>query len=155
MKVVIYTQNRENYGSADKPHWKMKFGNVYVVPNITVGQAIKIKDQGIPTLTALINTRNNGFEEFVAHWYILDSDAAVGDPWDTPYELSYEGNRWVAQRTVVNGEYGYMHREVASKFEKYDMLPGGERGNYRVVYTMVNGDVVPSEQVNEYLQKAA
>lgn len=155
MKIVITTQVRENYGSAERPYWKCKGGDVYVVPNLSVAQTLKVKEGGIPTLKALIETRNEMFEEFVIDWSILDNDAVVCEKWETPFELHFKGGRWIANRTVENGEYGYMNRNVERKTEEYDMLPGGERGNYRVVYTMRNGDMVTGEQVQEYLSKAA
>jgi hypothetical protein len=162
MKIVISTQIRENYGAHDwdgegacPQYWKCKGGDTYVVPNLTVAQVLKVKDQGIPTLKALIESRNEGFEEYVVDWSILDDDAKVCDEWETPFELFWEQGRWIARRTVENGEYGYMRREVASKSEQYDMLMAGGRENYRVVYTMRNGDSVTGEQVSEYLSKAA
>lgn len=155
MKIVITTQVRENYGSAERPYWKCKGGDVYVVPNLSVAQTLKVKEGGIPTLKALIETRNEMFEEFVIDWSILDNDAVVCEKWETPFELHFKGGRWIANRTVENGEYGYMNRNVERKTEEYDMLPGGERGNYRVVYTMRNGDAVTGAQVQEYLAKAA
>jgi hypothetical protein len=162
VKVAIYTQILENYGAHDwdgkgvcPQHWKPKGGEVYVVPNLTAAQISKIKDKGIPNLTALISTNTVGYQEYVADLAFLDDHEAVGEAWDTPYELRWIGGRWVATRTVENGEYGYMSREVASKTEEYDMLPGGERGNYRVVYTMCNGDIVDGKNVSEYLAKAA
>ena len=155
MKIVITTQIRENYGSADKPYWKFKGGDTYVVPDLTVEQTIKVKERGIPTLKALIETRNEGFEEYVVDWAILDNDAVVCEAWETPFELRWIGGRWVANRTVENGEYGYMNQRVERRTEEYDMLMAGGRENYRVVYTMRNGDVVTGEEVNEYLNKAA
>ena len=155
MKIVITTQFRENYGDSDKPYWKFKGGDTYVVPNLSVEQTLKVKDNGIPTLTALIETRNEGFEEYVVDWSILDDDATVCEPWETPFNLYWEQGRWVARRTVENGEYGYMRAEVASKTESYDMLMGGDRENYVAVYTMRNGDVVDSKDVEAYLTKAA
>ena len=155
MKIVISTQIRENYGSTDTPYWKCKGGETYVIPNLTVGQTLQVKEFGIPTLTALINVRNEGFEEFVVDWSILDDDAVVCDEWETPFNLFWEQGRWVARRTVENGEYGYMNRAVASKTEQYDMAMGGDRTNYSCVYTMRNGDSVNSSEVSEYLQKAA
>jgi len=162
MKIVIYTQIRENYGAHDwdgkgecPQYWKFKGGDVYVVPNLTVAQVLKIKEQGIPTLTSLIETRNEGFEEYIINWNILDDDAKVGEAWDTPFDLFWEQGRWVARRTVDNDEYSFMRREIASKTEQYDMAMGGERTNYRVVYVMRNGDVVSDEQAQEYLSKCA
>jgi len=162
MKIVINTQIRENYGAHDwdgvgecPQYWKCKGGDTYVVPNLTVSQALKIKENGIPTLKALIESRNEGFEELVVDWSILDDDAVVCDSWETPFNLFWEQGRWVARRTVENGEYGYMRREVASKTEQYDMLMAGGRENYSVVYAMRNGDSVTGEQVSEYLAQAA
>lgn len=155
MKIVIATQVRENYGSAERPHWKCKGGSVFVVPNLSAAQTIKIKQSGIPTLTSLIETRNDGFEEYVIDWSIADDDAVVCEPWETPFELRWIDGRWVATRTVENGEYGFMNSSVERKTEEYDMLPGGESGNYRAVYTMRNGDVVNGNDVQTYLTKAA
>ena len=155
MKIVITTQVRENYGDATNPYWKFKGGDTYVVPNLSVAQTLQVKERGIPTLKALIETRNEGFEEYVVDWSILDDDATVCEPWETPFNLYWEQGRWVARRTVDNGEYGYMRNEVASKTEGYDMLMGGDRENYVATYTMRNGDVVDSKDVETYLNKAA
>ena len=155
MKIVITTQIRENYGTAEKPYWKMKGGEVFVVPDLTPANVLTIKERGIPTLKALVETRNEMFEEYVVDFSILDNDVVVCDPWETPFELRWIGGRWVANRTVENGEYGYMNRMVERKTEEYDMEMGGGRANYRVVYTMRNGDMVTGEQVSQYLSKAA
>jgi len=155
MKIVITTQVRENYGTAEKPYWKMKGGEVFVVPDLTPANVLTIKDRGIPTLKALVETRNEMFEEYVVDFSILDNEVVVCDPWETPFELRWIGGRWVANRTVENGEYGYMNRMVERKTEEYDMEMGGGRANYRVVYTMRNGDMVTGEQVSQYLSKAA
>ncbi len=48
MKLVICTQYRENYGTEDRPYWKMKGGNVYVVENLTMSQAQKAIASGCP-----------------------------------------------------------------------------------------------------------
>ena len=155
MKVVITTQIRENYGSADQPYWKCKGGDVYVVPNLSVAQTLKVKESGIPTLTALIETRNSGFEEYVVDYAILDNDVVVTEPWETPFNLFWEDGRWTARRTTENGEYGYMRQEVLRKVEEYDMLMQGGRENYTATYVMRNGDVVNSKDMVAYLAKAA
>jgi hypothetical protein len=153
MKIVINTQIRENYGSALTPYWKFKGGDVYVVPNLTTAQVLKVKESGIPTLTALIETRNAGFEEYVVDWYIADDGDKACQEWETPFELCYTGGKWIASRVIDND--GYMRREIVSKTEQYDMFPGGERNNYSTVFMMRNGDIVPGTMINEYLTKAA
>ena len=155
MKVAIFTQIRENYGSADKPYWKCKGGSTFVVPGLTAEQAARVERDGIPTLTALINEMNPMFEEFVTGYTVVEDQAKVCDAWETPFNLFWEAGCWVARRTVENGEYGYMNRMVERKLEEYGMLMGGGKENYRAVYTMRNGDVVDSQQVSEYLSQAA
>ena len=139
MKIVIQTQVRENYGDASKPYWKFKGGDTYVVPNLSVEQVMKVKEQGVPTLTTLIESRNEGFEEYIVDWSIQDDDAVVCEEWETPTELFWEQGRWVARRTTENGEYGYMRQEIASKIEQYDMQMDGGRENYTVSYVMRDG----------------
>lgn len=155
MKLVISTQIRENYGSTLTPYWKFKGGEVYVVPNLTPAQALKVKESGIPTLTALIESRNAGFEEYVVDWYIAEDGDKVAQEWETPFELRYVGRKWVATRVTDNGEYGYFRKEISAKVETYDMFPGGERENYSAVFTMRNGDVVKYKDLDTYLTKAA
>jgi hypothetical protein len=162
MKIAIYTQIRENYGAHDwdgkgacPQYWKCKGGDVYIVPDLTVAQTLKVKENGIPTLKALIESRNEGFEEYVIDYEILDNDAKVCEPYETPFELRWIGGRWVATRTIENGEYGYMRREVLRKTEEYDMLMGGGRENYRALYTMRNGDMVTDKESEAYFRKAA
>jgi hypothetical protein len=155
MKIVITTQHRENYGSTDQPYWKFKGGDTYVVPNLSVKQVMQVKERGIPTLTELVSSSNSMFEEYVIDWSILDDDAVVCDEWETPFNLYWEGSRWVARRTVVNGEHGYMRFEVASKTEEYVMLMGGDRADYKVSYTMKDGTVVTGDEVEAYFRKVA
>jgi hypothetical protein len=146
MKIVIQTQHCENYGAhswdgkgACPQYWKFKGGNTYVVPNLSVEQVLKVKDRGIPTLKALIEDYNDYFKEYILDWSICDDGDKVCEDYETPFELFYEQGRWVARRTVKNDEYGNMRPEIASKTEQFDMLMAGERGDYTVVYTLVDG----------------
>lgn len=160
MKLVITTQYRENYGAHDwdgkgacPQYWKCKGGDVYVVPNLSEAQIKKVNASGIPNLTALIESRSEHSEECVIGWSVVNDDAKVCDEWDTPTNLYYEDGRWVARIYAENGEYGYMRREVASRFETYTMLTGGWHADHSVVYTMRNGDVVDSTEVQDYFTK--
>lgn len=162
MKLVIQTQVRENYGAHDwdgkgecPQYWKCKGGDTYIVPNLTDKQVEKVKSHGVPTLTALIESRSEGFEEYIIDVSVVEDNAVVCDEWETPFVLSWENNRWVARRTVENGEHGYMHQEIASKSEQYDMCMGGERENFKCAFLMLNGDLVPGDKLNDYFPKAA
>jgi hypothetical protein len=152
MKIVIQTQIRENYGAHDwdgkgecPQRWKFKGGDTYVVPNLTPAQAARVQEEGIPTLTALIESRSEGFEEYILGFSVAEDSDAVCEPWETPFELFWEQNRWVARRVVKNDEYGYMRREVAAKTEEYVMHMGGERADYQVMYTLRDGRVLNND----------
>lgn len=143
MKLVINTQVRENYGAHEwdgegecPQYWKFKGGHVYVVENLTISQVNKINKDGIPTLKSLIENHSDSYEEYVLGWNILDNDDAVGEPWETPVQLSFLDGQWKACHVVENGEYGYMRKEIARKIEAWDMLKNGERSNYQVIFIL-------------------
>ena len=63
MKLIIDTQHRENYGCPRLgwiqageclEYWKNKGGSTYVVENLSSAQVSKIRKEGIPTLSKLI-----------------------------------------------------------------------------------------------------
>jgi len=148
MKLVIQTQIRENYaahnGFTGEYYWKMKGGNTYVVENLSPEQATKAS-KGIPTLTKLITEMNDYYEEYVLDWTLEDDDAVVCEEWETPIVFSWGGDRWLASRTIINGEYGYMNRNVYAKREEWIPLEGGERGHYKCEYQTAKGWVTEKE----------
>ena len=152
MKLVIYTQVRENYGAHEwdgqgscPQRWKYKGGNTYVVRDLTQSQVDKIVEVGIPTITALLEERTDGYEEYLLVYDVVGDSAAEGEPWETPYSLYWEEGRWVARRTVENGEYGYMRQDIGSKIEQYTMLMGGGREDYSVEYRDRAGKIIVLE----------
>ena len=155
MKIVIQTQIRENYGDADKPYWKCKGGNTYLVLGLTPGQIEAVTERGIPTLTKLIESFNPMYEEYVLGYNVVEDDAVVCDPWESPFCLAWEGGRWLARRTIVNDEYGYMRQEIEAKTEQYDMLMGGERANYQATYLLRGSSrELTYQELEQHLQAA-
>ena len=154
MKIVIQTQVKENYGAHNwdgegecPQYWKFKGGSTYVVPNLTPEQATRVREVGLPTLTALIEERSDSYEEYILDWSVRDDDAEVCEPWETPFELSWEQGCWVARRVILNDEYGYMRQDIGSKTEQYIMLQGGGRDRYTVVYRDRNGEIIDLERL--------
>jgi len=139
MKLVIHTQIRENYaahnGFNGEYRWKYKGGNTYIVENLSPAQAMKAK-KGIPTLTKLVTDMNDYFEEYVLDWSLEDDDVAVCEPWETPTFFSWGGDRWLATKHTLNGEYGYMNRNILAKREEWIPLESGERADYKVEYDL-------------------
>ena len=151
MKLVIQTQVKENYGAHDwdgkgecPQYWKFKGGNTYVVENLSAKSMQRIADLGIPTLTDLIESRSEAWEEYIIDWEIREDDAKVCDEWDSPIVLGYarEAAEWVAVRITNNDEFGYMRKEIVQKRESWSMLPNGEQDNYQQQFTMVDGSVI-------------
>lgn len=152
MKLVIQTQYKENYAAHNEDyvqgvsvdHWKFKGGSTYVVENITPPQARNIEMDGIPHLTALIEERNESFEEYILDHDIVADDASVCEEWETPYVLEYDTDikRWRATKLTVNGDMGFMKSEIASKKESWLVTSEGTgREDYRALYTMVDGAI--------------
>lgn len=168
MKLVIYTHIRENYaahnGFTGEYRWKNKGGDIYVVedidPNIISqahGEQSYSSSGELRNIFDYITEDNDSFQESIHCWEVMDDDEVVGDSWETPYiiEAGYLGSQGANfRRTIDNGECGYMRREIAQKEESWVEMKNGRRSDYRVVYTMNNGDVVEGEDaLREWFQK--
>ena len=145
-KLVIQTQHKENYGAHDwdgkgecPQYWKFKGGNTYVVRDLSSAHINKIADQGIPTLTKLIEFKSEAFEEYILGWEIVDDSAKECDDWDSVIEFQWKIDRWTCLRVQNNDEFGYMRREILAKSEQWIPLEGGERFDYKCQYKTAKG----------------
>ena len=150
MKLVIQTQYCENYGSTDKPYWKFKGGDTYIVPNLSPAQAERILSHGIPTLKALIEYKNSMSEEYVTYYRIVEDDTVVCDEWEAPNMLSWENNTWVCRQVQLND--GSFRKPVVSKVTKYTMNMGGDKSDLEVSYVVENGSVISYKDINNYIK---
>jgi hypothetical protein len=152
MKLVIQTQHKENYGAHDwdgtgecPQYWKFKGGNTYVVERILPKQAVKIIDGGIPTLTLLIESKDEYFEEYITSWETMNDSAVVCEEWDSPIVLNFDSvtRLWEAVRIYDNSrDMGYMRKEILKKTESWTMGPDGERKDYGQTFLMEDGKTV-------------
>ena len=163
MKLAITTQHRENYGAHDwdgkgecPQYWKNKGGSIYVVSNISEKQAKRINRDGIPTLSRLLDNRNEYFEEFVIHFEVVADDAVVCEEWETPTELSYVNGQWEAQEVMDNTIDGYMNKLISRRICTWTLAKGTWLDSDRTcTYVMTNGDIVKGSDVDAYLTKVA
>ena len=84
-KLLITTQVYENYGSAEKPYWKAKGGEDYVVPNFTDFNTVT---EVVLSLRDQIESDTDYFRESIIDWVV------VADDFLTQFErsqLKYEG----------------------------------------------------------------
>ena len=94
MKLIIYTQCQENYGTAEKPFWKMKGGDEYVVRNWEHGNALS----AITRVTDKIDCDGPMYAEWVKHFEV------VADDFLTDFEKS---------QLELEGAIIYSPREIA------------------------------------------
>ena len=146
-KLIIWTQHRENYAAhhedyqhgVDEAYWKFKGGNTYVVRDLSTAHINKIAEHGIPTLTKLIESKDEGWEEYILGWEIMDDDARECEDWDSVIEFQWSIDRWTCLRVQNNDEFGYMRREILAKSEQWIPLEAGERSDYKCQYKTAKG----------------
>jgi hypothetical protein len=85
-KLLITTQVYENYGSAEKPHWKAKGGSDYVVKsfNGNYSKALAV----VNVVRGQIEQDNEYFREHIIGWAI-EADNYLTE--DELMQLKYEG----------------------------------------------------------------
>tara|TARA_B100000965_G_scaffold342636_1_gene311943 strand:+ start:122 stop:640 length:519 start_codon:yes stop_codon:yes gene_type:complete len=152
--LVIHTQYRENYAAhnedykhgIDEPYWKFKGGTTYFVDNLTSKQINKIAQEGIPTLTSLIEYSNEASEEYILDWEIRDlgkngdGKGPMCEPWETPIQFYFEDGRWNCRTHHTPGpEYTHWNSAIIGKAEQWIPLPENERTNYACQYKTKNG----------------
>lgn len=85
MKIAVYTQYSENYGTADAPHWKSKGGSTYLINNLSVKDVFFLKDN-LDVISDKFNFSNEFAEEIVANFTIHDDDdMTFCKEWELPF----------------------------------------------------------------------
>jgi len=147
MKLVINTQYRENYGSAQTPHWKFKGGETYVVENLTQVQVEDAVKSGCPDLSKLLTRMNSMSEEYVIDIGAVENDKVVCDPWEAPIKLVYAG-QWKAVQVIENDEYSCMNKAIKRKTITWVL---GDDNSYEVKYEMQDGRILSYAEIIEVL----
>lgn len=148
MKLAIWTQDQENYGSAENPHWKMKGGDVYVYPNLTAKQANAIyKHQAagtdpIPTLRGLIEYNLEQGKCQIIDVKVCDDDEQVCAEWEVPMELFYTNDAWYMSSCQTASEWtDHWSHELAEVFKSWKMEAEGSVSEFFQRYVFTDGRV--------------
>lgn len=156
MKLVIYTQNKENYGAFDwdgkgacPQYWKNKGGEVYVVENLSERSIASINANGIPTLKSLIEHDSDYYMVRVDVYNIVEDDEVVCEEWEAPVRLNYNKvtGKWSASRKTV-GLAWYGDNRVDGKVETWDLC--NDQDSYRASY-IVGKRLIPFDKIEEFL----
>ena len=150
--LVIQTQHRENYGAHNwdgegecPQHWKFKGGSTYFVDDLTTSQVNKIAQKGIPTLSVLIESRNEMFEEYILDWEIRDlgkngdGKGPICEPWETPVQFFYEDGWKCRTHHTPHPEYTHYASGITGKAEQWTPGVGNTRNDYQCQYKTKNG----------------
>ena len=141
MKLVINTQDRENYGAHDwdgkgecPQYWKAKGGETYVIRDLTPNQAMKIAESGIPNLTDLIECDSLWYSTVISGWDLRDDSDYECEDWESVIELSYDriAECWTATRTHRRNECWKEGIDYA--IEGWVLGPSAERKYYDCTY---------------------
>ena len=131
MKLVISTQIRENYAAhnedyvhgRDEPYWKFKGGNTYIVENVSIADAQS--ESFFNIVDKLIEEKNDAWEEYILHSELVDTcDFDITNfvqEWEAPIMIRFDGMKFLATKTTMNGEFGYMRPEIEKKVESWIM----------------------------------
>lgn len=164
MRIVIQTQHRENYAAHDegymhgisRPHWKCKGGSTYFVGcDVDEAQSREFWAR----IENAIEEKNEFFEEFIISTELFDDCDFIAsehcEEWETPW--------WVAElnpgvihfnRTVVNGEFGWMRKEIAKHYEAY-FIRDGVREDIESSYEMINHMIVKYDELEAWFDRFA
>jgi len=164
MKIVIQTQIRENYAAhdedyvhgVDESYWKSKGGNTFVVEGVSIEDA---QSEGYyDTIFDLITENNPSFQEYILGSELIDDvdfvESDHKEPWESITYITQEGEQFRATKTVENGEYGYMRKEIAKTVETYIMkdrdadsfvIQFFENGSFRKQFHLVDGSVCQNQ----------
>jgi len=142
MKIVLYTQDRENYGAHNwdgqgecPAYWKSKNGDTYIVEGVGIGEAQS------PDFWALVedsvSQKSDDFESYVISSNLVDDceeNAQWCDDWDAPIILTVEQDG----------------RILASKDSNTEMMPVDIIG-HRAIWEQKGGMSVEGTHYQEYL----
>ena len=152
--LVINTQYRENYAAHDEgyrhgvsePHWKFKGGCTYFVTDLTESNINSISANGIPTLSKLIESFSEGFEEYILDWEIRDlgkngdGKGPICEPWEVPVQFFYEDKQWKCRtHHTPHPEYTHYADGITGKAEQWTPDVGNTRNDYKCQYKTKNG----------------
>jgi len=148
--LIIETQIRENYGAHDwdgegecPQYWKSKGGSVYFVSNLTSNQISKIANNGIPTLSKLIENKDEAWEEYILNWEIRDlgrdGKGPICENWETAIEFHFEGGEWICRTHHTYGDDEHVRTGIDSKAEQWKPTVNGGREDYECSYQTKNG----------------
>jgi hypothetical protein len=95
MMIVIRTQYRENYGTAEQPYWKNKGGSNYKVTNVNLNK--NLGSEVVAKVESLIVKNDKYQQEYIIDWS-WESDDYLS--WFEQSQLEYDGKILYKEPTI-------------------------------------------------------
>lgn len=140
MKVIIYTQYRENYGAHDwngegecPQYWKNKGGDSIIVP-LTGKLDIEVADKIFDELEPLITYKNNGSQVYILSYRAISDGIHTDIPdYEPEIFLQKVNGEWVCTQNYY-GKAWYGRENYHGMTKTYTLMPKGKRKNFQCVY---------------------
>lgn len=109
--IVVRTQYRENYGTAEQPYWKNKGGSEYKIVNVPTSLDEQELLEAVDRLTSnpFITYSNPISEQYLLNWSIEDDDYMS---WFEKSQLEYDGEI-IFKEPIITYDELYKEWEIA------------------------------------------
>lgn len=146
MKLVIGTQYFNENGKA-------KWGETYVVLNLTQENIDKIKSEGLPHLKELLEYQNGEQREYICDYQIVPDVTHVEDTAGAPpiiLQFLHGIKRWYAIKHEPAADW--WNPGFTGKTETWLLKPAGGREDYRCTYHCEDGVDRDNDAAGEYTE---
>jgi hypothetical protein len=152
MKIIITTQDRENYGAHTwngegqcPQHWKNKGGVDYVINDLSVEQAQNIEDNFDNLVGKHLNVSDEYFNTYVISYNIVENEELFEDDL-TEIQLIDNGI------SCIENEYAGFARPIQNKERKY-IQRDGEVEAVTVYFVTESGEKYTPEEIGEVIRQ--
>jgi hypothetical protein len=145
-KLVIQTQYMENYAAhnefynpaIDAPHWKMKGGSTYVLPNCGDADV----DAVVEAVSPFITCDNDYAMEYIIDAEVVPHSEKACEDWETVTEFTLLSGEPTFMKVTDNRENGWMKSEILEKVETWTGCLESDSGrkDYKAEFLMEDGD---------------
>ena len=129
--------------------------DTYVVENLTSTQIQKIVDNGIPTLSKLIEYSNDYAKEYILDWSVEEDSKVICEEWETPIICVWTKDRWRFTKNQNNDEFGSYRKEIASVFTSWIPSDEGQVSDMVKTYTMDDGSILSHQELEQFFKEAS
>lgn len=160
MKIVIDTQDFENYGAHDwngqgecSQYWKFKGGRTYIFTGVTVEEAQDVEFWN--SLHPLVSSKNEMFESHVIGETLADDitpNSEFVEEWDSPIILERRNGEWHASHYE---RFDYPRDGLWATCKTWIQREGDNQADFLFQYENICGERMSYRELNARWQEEA